>query len=279
MPDWVASLCPAGRNNLDEQEVRSLIPEGLEPDPIVRSIRTMCQARAGAVRTDQIADFMLSGRLPEALLQPATGSLTLSTIHRAKGLEFGRVLVGSWDPTATGEDPDDAARVLYVAMTRARSKLIRLVGLDHQPSRRDNRTRRWVDFRFVSKKETRVTAVEVRPSDINLLLPWHSLEARLPALEALSAGCAVEFVLAGETRDNRQVYTVRTRQTREVLGIAPLQLSDDIEVLFGSLPDCLVGAQIAGRRTVALPAGTTSNNRRLFVAPVIRGMVHRDQGE
>ena len=51
--------------------------------------------------------------------------LLLLTAHRAKGLEFDHVAVldGSWNRVGHGEDPDEARRLCYVAMTRARETL------------------------------------------------------------------------------------------------------------------------------------------------------------
>ena len=51
--------------------------------------------------------------------------LLLLTAHRAKGLEFDHVVVldGGWNRVRQGEDPDEARRLYYVAMTRARETL------------------------------------------------------------------------------------------------------------------------------------------------------------
>ena len=51
--------------------------------------------------------------------------LMLSTVHRAKGLEFHHVVVldGRWDRVGHEEDPDAPRRLYYVAMTRARRTL------------------------------------------------------------------------------------------------------------------------------------------------------------
>ena len=51
--------------------------------------------------------------------------LLLLTAHRAKGLEFDHVAVldGGWDRKRRGDDPDEARRLYYVAMTRARETL------------------------------------------------------------------------------------------------------------------------------------------------------------
>ena len=51
--------------------------------------------------------------------------LLLLTAHRAKGLEFDHAVVldGGWDRNGRHEDPDEARRLYYVAMTRARETL------------------------------------------------------------------------------------------------------------------------------------------------------------
>ena len=51
--------------------------------------------------------------------------LLLLTTHRAKGLEFEHVVVldGGWNRIGRGEDPDEAQRLYYVAMTRAQKTL------------------------------------------------------------------------------------------------------------------------------------------------------------
>ena len=52
--------------------------------------------------------------------------LLLMTAHRAKGLEFDHVVVldGGWEGVGQGEDPDEARRLYYVAMTRAQKTLV-----------------------------------------------------------------------------------------------------------------------------------------------------------
>lgn len=57
--------------------------------------------------------------------QEQTGLLLL-TAHRAKGLEFKHVgvLDGGWNREGRGSDPDEARRLFYVAMTRAKQTLV-----------------------------------------------------------------------------------------------------------------------------------------------------------
>ena len=66
--------------------------------------------------------------------------LLLTGAHRAKGLEFGHVVIldGRWKAASDAEDPDAARRLYYVSMTRARETLalVRL-GDAGQPDVRD----------------------------------------------------------------------------------------------------------------------------------------------
>lgn len=66
----------------------------------------------------------LADRKRGAALQPG---VALSTVHAAKGLEFGHVLVGGggWSPMRVAEE-EEQRRTYYVAMTRAKENLILL---------------------------------------------------------------------------------------------------------------------------------------------------------
>jgi len=70
-----------------------------------------------------------SGSVPDELVQPNNSRIILSTIHRSKGLEYPNVMIA--DPQDAiddieGSDSAEEARILYVAMTRARRSLERL---------------------------------------------------------------------------------------------------------------------------------------------------------
>lgn len=81
---------------------------------LVRSNQRTLDMRAVATR-------LASGIVPVNLLR-ARSRVTISTVHRAKGLEFDRVLLLSPEDWYR-EDQDAFARTLYVAMTRPRTRL------------------------------------------------------------------------------------------------------------------------------------------------------------
>lgn len=95
---------------------------------------------------DLIATRIRTGLVPDELTDIPPPELVVSTIHRAKGLEFDRVLlVKPSDPY--DDDPQaeaEEARVLYVAMTRPRKELISIEGPAVDGRLRKANTDRWV---------------------------------------------------------------------------------------------------------------------------------------
>ena len=86
--------------------------------------------------------------------------LLLVTAHGAKGLEFDHVAVldGGWRPVRHGDDPDEARRLYYVAMTRARQTLA-LLRLDGAKD-----PRRFPDSLFGNRAVIRRRPIELPPA-------------------------------------------------------------------------------------------------------------------
>lgn len=76
------------------------------------------------VELGRLSSLLQQGACPEALTAESPSPIVLSTIHRAKGLEFDVVYVVSPRWTPRGPEALDDARVLYVGMTRARTDLL-----------------------------------------------------------------------------------------------------------------------------------------------------------
>lgn len=77
------------------------------------------RARGGAVRAAEIGSRIAAGICPWELYDEPGEKLIISSIHRAKGLEFDDCLVVEWPQWENG-DRGLEARVLFVALTRAR---------------------------------------------------------------------------------------------------------------------------------------------------------------
>jgi hypothetical protein len=117
--DYVESAC------LDLQ-----MSPGLDNSRVWRLLRRLGGSddpRQQRIEIHRIVQSLAAGRVPDEMLAPDEQAMVVvSTIHRAKGLEFDRVLIV--EPSVIGGDVDKLAeaRVLYVALTRARSILIHL---------------------------------------------------------------------------------------------------------------------------------------------------------
>jgi superfamily I DNA/RNA helicase len=155
VPFWVAELLRR-TESLTLTEVRFLelladipLPSGVEPHQCWRSLRAATRRTGrGNVDVAAVRRLVAEGRFPDELGDPETARLIVSTVHRAKGLEYDRVLLLSPPSIAelwkTHEDLDvpAEARALYVAMTRAREDLYHVTGPDASRIRRHRPTGR-----------------------------------------------------------------------------------------------------------------------------------------
>ncbi|MEV0620267.1 ATP-dependent helicase [Nonomuraea sp. NPDC050404] len=163
VPAWLALLlarCDAStlnRKRFDELTADVPLPEGSDADSLWRLLR-----RAGSGRgSDRLLDlarlrsWLAAGRLPDELTAQPPAKLVVSSFHRAKGLEFDRVLVVDPGPLRSvtankrkkvEKDAAEEARLLYVAMTRPRDELYRVAPMDMGNIRVDDGTDRWARY-------------------------------------------------------------------------------------------------------------------------------------
>ncbi|MET8769656.1 UvrD-helicase domain-containing protein [Streptomyces sp. NPDC004658] len=137
VPYWVAELLRRTEaTGLTEDRFRSLLGEILLPyEPSATTLWTVLRRATRspgrtALDLNRLRRLVADGRFPDEAADPETARIVVSTVHRAKGLEFDRVIV-LIPPTVAelhkqfkGElDLPAEARALYVAMTRARQDL------------------------------------------------------------------------------------------------------------------------------------------------------------
>ncbi|MCZ4510683.1 UvrD-helicase domain-containing protein [Streptomyces sp. ActVer] len=137
VPYWVAELLRRTEaTGLTEDRFRSLlaeIPLPYEPNVTVLwtvLLRAARSAGRGVLDLERLRRSVADGRFPDEAADPEATRIVVSTVHRAKGLEFDRVIVLT--PPTVAElrkqykdelDLPAEARALYVAMTRAREDL------------------------------------------------------------------------------------------------------------------------------------------------------------
>lgn len=154
VPAWVAAvLRGTGSTTLTEDRFLDLLGSGPaapvgDRARIWRSLRGAAGAPRGLLDIAALRRSVAQGGFPDDLAAAEPVDLVVSTVHRAKGLEFDRVIVV--EPASVAElrkqhthiDPAAEARALYVAMTRPRDDLFRLDAPDTALIRRDRRTGR-----------------------------------------------------------------------------------------------------------------------------------------
>lgn len=131
-----------------------------------RLIKRAEGARGDSLELARLAARLAAGNIPDDLSERSAEPLTISTVHRAKGLEFDRVLVT--DGRAPLDDEErwtaaEEARVLYVALTRPRKELYFLKTPPYSTIRLDRSADRW----YGCLNRWRITDFEIRGDDVH----------------------------------------------------------------------------------------------------------------
>ncbi|MEV2272921.1 ATP-dependent helicase [Nonomuraea africana] len=181
VPAWIGLLlarCDGSllsRSRFDGIVADLSVPGGSTPDQLWRLLAKTGSGRGGDRSLDlgRLRAAISTGQVPDELTaQPPTG-VVVSSFHRAKGLEFDRVLVvdpGPLPSQAEAEkmkrriDQAEEARLLYVAMTRPRDELYWLDALDMRNIRVDEGTGRWGRYFFQrwARKGVEILGEDVR---------------------------------------------------------------------------------------------------------------------
>ncbi len=125
---WLATLfadCPVRKAPIP------IDPSGPEERPwlkppadLRRVLRRAGLAGSRDVDLGRLASLLRCGACPEELAGQWDAPVTISTIHRAKGLEYDVVFVVENEREPDEDDLLEEAKVVYVAGTRARSRLL-----------------------------------------------------------------------------------------------------------------------------------------------------------
>ncbi|SDJ90023.1 UvrD/REP helicase N-terminal domain-containing protein [Lentzea albidocapillata subsp. violacea] len=138
-PTWIVDLLHStGAGVLDRAGFDAVRPDVAAPGSLDETeVWELLRGVAGAPRNrldlGALRRVVSDGRLPDELTARGRPKIVVSTVHRAKGLEFDRVLISGLTESSVRvrePDPADEARLLYVAMTRAREDMYRLPAPD-----------------------------------------------------------------------------------------------------------------------------------------------------
>lgn len=194
---WVAKLVDAtGGRAIERSQFDQFVQERIDvPDGAWRALR---RATGGgrAVSVQDLSTAIRLGRIPVELEStPAPTALRISTIHKAKGLEFDNVAILDVDALVsparaeTGFLVEDA----FVALTRARKRLARLVHPEMPKLGYDKATQRWYRAGY---KSWQTFGFELRGPDVISGVPMLDQESIQSYIHAkVSPGDAVQFFL------------------------------------------------------------------------------------
>ncbi|WP_204263540.1 UvrD-helicase domain-containing protein [Geodermatophilus normandii] len=204
VPSWVAGvLAESPTRHVDRAMFDRMVDESplVVPDTAWRLLKATERRRRAPRELDlvELAAHIAAGDVPVELADAGDADVVVSTVHRAKGLEFDNVVVVE-QPERAADEPDDRAdderaRELYVAVSRARCRLATVKSPSTRGLYRDRRPPgRWVH----AYKSWQTNAFEFQLSDVERKRPYgDEPEAaqevqRLLRSELAAAGLPVE---------------------------------------------------------------------------------------
>ncbi|KQX52758.1 MULTISPECIES: UvrD-helicase domain-containing protein [unclassified Streptomyces] len=306
VPYWVAELLRRAESlTLAESRFLDLLtgiplPIGVDPERCWRLSRAATRRTGrGQVDVAALGRLVAEGRFPDDLSDPETSRLFVSTVHRAKGLEYDRVLLLTPPPLdelrKAHEDLDvpAEARALYVAMTRAREDLYHVTGPDTFRTRRHRPTGRWY---LGSWEKYKRLGIQVVAGDIHRDTPpcsagMDAATTQTYLLEHVRAGAAVTLrmrhpVPAGPEQSppydlfhqDRVVGEASERFRRDLYAVEKVSRSWEI-----NWPSEIVGLRVDVLETVAgsTAAGTNAGlgGNGVWIAPRITGIGRHRRNE
>jgi DNA helicase-2/ATP-dependent DNA helicase PcrA len=254
-----------------------------DPEEAYMTLRRLCVSNQVEIRTihQRIHDFNITDDLVDDVYE----GLVISTVHRAKGLEFDHVLFVP--PRTLDEEPSldfaEMARLLYVGMTRHREDIFRTkrdaLDLRYWSTRGGISDGRWLKRAYRGRMTANLwreslTGFEIRgddadadrpaPADPNKNLTESEIQDFL--LQGLAIGDALELELdTSRAEDNQYVtYLIKHCETGTTVGRTSRKFARDLMVPLSRFarilgkdinwPERLTGIRVHSVDTVAGPA-------------------------
>lgn len=240
----------------------------------------------------RLRSLVRSGAIPLTLTEPDSSDVVVSTVHRAKGLEFERVLLVNPAYVRKDEDPWAAIRSRYVGLSRARDELYVCT---LPPTWRSFRVEKWLPGRMLERVSTkaktkRTVSVEFRYNDVNVEIPFSAddltaADAQASLREDRIVGEKLEAILDVERSTNETPsYTLMTENGKYV-GRTSADFNEALVKAFfggrgGNYPSTLTGLSVVSVETVA---GDPRVSQRmdvsfagLWLAPRVIGLAQPD---
>jgi DNA helicase II / ATP-dependent DNA helicase PcrA len=297
--NWIGrSLTSISGQTIDRSEVEAALAQMLDDAEIEQAwflLKSVAADKRGrdALNLRRLRTSIRTNMLPLTLTEPDSANVIVSTVHRAKGLEFDRVFLVA--PNYEHEDADEweIIRREYVALSRARDEIY----ICWLPQARSSfETMRWLPGRRVERVynrktgKKRVKAFEFLYDDVDVTEPAagggvDAAGAQENLQDNDQVGAAVEAVLDQETSTPEMPSYLLTSEDGCLLGRTSESFNAAFNSAFGRrgggvFPGRLFGLTLVSVETVAGEPRKTERlevgSSGLWLAPRITGLVEPD---
>jgi len=229
----------AGQRTIMERLALIAEADSSQAELLFGLLRRLDPARGHQVDLRRIADRVRCGDLPEELNQVVDSPIVVSTIHRAKGLEFDRVLLCQ-PRVMEVNDQSEENRILYVGLSRARREIFHMERPDTSGLSVDPATGRWVRRGF-GPNHWKVFDFEVLGRDTDSLNPAGALFLEADVVwtqeylrTAVTPGDPVKVELLHESRDGVPVAYYAVRHEGTLVGLTSDEFARTLHRALGS---------------------------------------------
>lgn len=267
-PEWIARLAEATARDLlarrEAMPILEQLPRAPPPVDAWLALRRVAAFDAG-VSFDRLRLAVLRPGAHDDFGLAETG--TISTIHRAKGLEWDQVVV--LDPLPNEHVTDEENRVLFVAATRARGELWRLSRPDFGGRLATGAGGRWELRSWAGRPLAMEMRIGDTAADEPFSCPGHDAAAVQLATYGLPQGSPALLRFSGDR------YLVEI--DAHPIAVTSSGFLDDVRHRWSRPPAVLTGARVLRTRSLAGDPGTTErlglSDRGLWVGVELVGLV------
>lgn len=175
-----------------------------------RAVRNLLNAKGTEIDLLRVRSLLRTRRaLPPELIDEPGARFVVSTVHRAKGLEYDSVVLLDFSGKPWLDEQmtsDEALRIRFVALTRARTRLVRAQGPDDRALRLGNRPTYGERWHIGGPQKWQTHGFELKVSDFEQTFPGGRDRAAVQRYlaEEVAPGDPLDLVLD----PNRSTLTV-----------------------------------------------------------------------
>ena len=175
---WISRVFSGAQGvSVDEDDALEWIantPDAPEPDEAWMQLKAADRdpRRRRTLNLLGLHRSIRANALPLSLTGSVDHTIVVSTVHRAKGLEFDKVVIVRPDHVWETGNTDAEVRLSYVALSRARDDIYQVRPEPLSGFFKRGAGDRWIEKTFAGKKGPRPVAMEFRHHDVEVQFPF-----------------------------------------------------------------------------------------------------------